>query len=417
MNLYLHFISFATNNKMKKLFFAASFLLLGLNVQAQDSTKVTTGANDSTLRAALLLDLTRQHSSNNEQITKQITELDQRLATIDKKIKEENNAQKKVESLVERVQILEKKEETVSENLVGTYDHNYKAAVINLVFMDRELKPLVLFNASREFFQGLADVSNPMNYAGYNDWFKTFKTYMDKTKSADANLLMLDNLLSLTGDLGKGIPLAGPVASSLIGGIGTFINSLGKKNKELRKQSQTMFELTAILSQFTHDRNLIETEWEQINKELDELQRLHNESLNKNLKILGIDRKDFDAAFANELDANKRFDYIKTLTDAIAKCVRQERKANPDKWKTTFYHQMQTVQSLKIRFGTLTFRIKENIAKYQDLIKKYQNSTSPELKIKMSELSLRLDKLNNAFDATFSPQAYIKSANQMYIVD
>jgi hypothetical protein len=30
---------------------------------------------------------------------------------------------------------------------------------------------------------------------------------------------------------------------------------------------------------------------------------------------------------------------------------------------------------------------------------------------------LRLEKLNNAFDATFSPQAYIKSANQMYIVD
>ena len=118
------------------------------------------------------------------------------------------------------MQLLEKKDETVNENIVGAYDHNYKSAVINLVFMDRELKPLVLFNASREFFQGLSDVSNPMNYSGYNDWFLKFKAYMDKTKSKDANLAVLDNLLSLTGGLSKGIPLAGPVATSLMSGIG-----------------------------------------------------------------------------------------------------------------------------------------------------------------------------------------------------
>jgi hypothetical protein len=401
---------------MKKIIFALLFAL-PLSMKAQDSSKVVNSSNDSLLRAALLLDLTRQHASNNQELTKQITELDQKLANIDKKIQSESNSQKKVESLVERVQLLEKKDETVSENVIGAYDHNYKSAVINLVFMDRELKPLVLFNASREFFQGLSDVSNPMNYSGYNDWFLKFKAYMDKTKSKDANLAVLDNLLSLTGGLSKGIPLAGPVATSLMSGIGGFITTFGKRDKAMREESEKMFQLTAVLSQFTHDRNLIESEWEQINKELDELQRLHNESLNKNLAILGITRKDFDSDFANELDANKRFDYIKALTVAIAKRVREERKANPDKWKTTFYHQMQIVQSLKVRFGTLTFRIKENIAKYQELIKKYQNSTLPEMKTKMSELSISLEKLNNAFDATFSPQAYIKSANQMYIVD
>lgn len=402
---------------MKKRLFTIAFMALCSLAQAQDTTKIATSSNDSTVRAALLVELTQQHQSANQALTKQITELDQKLATIDKKIQTENNAQKKVETLVERVQILEKKDSTLSENLVGAYEHNYKAAVINLVFMDRELKPLVLFNASREFFQGLSDVSNPMNYAGYNDWFKKFKAYLDKSKSTDANLAMLDNLLSLSGDLSKGLPLAGPVANSLMGGIASFISTFGKKEKEMRKESQAMLDLTAVLSQFTHDRNLIETEWEQINKELDELQRLHNEAIERNLSILRINRKDFDKDFANELDANKRFDYIKTLTTTISQRVREERKSNPDKWKTTFYHQMQTVQSLKIRFGTLTFRIKENIAKYQELIKKYQNSTLPEMKTKMTELNARLEKLNNAFDATFSPQAYIKSANQMYIVD
>lgn len=384
-------------------------------LQAQDS--LTAKSADSQIKDDILKNLTSEHIDKNEQLTKQIQEFDQRLVAIDQKIQKENSSQKKVESLVERVQILEKKDETVVENVIGTYEHNYKAAVINLIFMDRELKPLVLFKASKDFFQGLSDVSNPMTYAGYQDWFKKFKEYMDKNKNSEATLAMLSNVLSVTGDIGKSIPLAGPVANSLLSGINSFIGSINKKETAFRAESQKMFELTAYLSQFTHERDLIENEWDEINKELDELQQAHNESINKNLELLNITRDVFNKNFANEQDANKRYEYVKVITDSISMKVRTERKANPDKWKTTFYQQMQTVQALKTRFGTLTFRIKENINKYGALIERYKGTNSPEIKSKMAELQTKLQNLNNAFDATFSPQAYIKSATTMYIVE
>lgn len=375
------------------------------------------GVNDSTLQAVLLQDIKAQHNSVNDSITKKVTELDKRLVAIDSKLEKERDAQKRVEGLVERVQLLEKKDVTVHANMVSVYEHNYKSAVVNLVFMERELKPLVLFNASREFFESLTDVSNPMNYKGYNDWFGKFKSYMDKNKATDATLAVVDNLLKMSGDISKGIPLGGPLANTLLSSIGTFINSMSKKEKELREESMKMFELTAMLSQFTHERNLVETEWDKINKELDELQRLHQECLQQNFAILGIERKDFDQNFANEMDANKRFDYIKNITTMIADRVRVEKEKNPDKWKTTFYFQMQTVQSLKVRFGTLTFRMRENINKYQALITRYQNVSIGDIKDNMVKLGSKLDKLNSAFDATFNPQSYIQAANRMYIVD
>lgn len=378
---------------------------------------VKTGTTDSTLRANLLTELSQQHTNTNEQLTKQLSEFDKRIASIDQKIEKEQNAQKKIEVLVERVQILEKKENTVHENTLSVYNTNYQSAVINLLFMERELRPLILFNASREFFEGLTDVSNPLNYKGYNDWFAKFKTYIDKSKSGDVFLGVLDGLLTISGDMSKGLALVGPLANTLITGIGGFINSMSKKEQALRAESQKMFELTSLLSQFTHDRHLIETEWEQINKELDELQKLHLESLEAVFRLLKIEKKAFEADFANEQDANKRFEYIKSLTQIIGQRVRAEKTANPDRWKTAFYYQMQTIQSLKIRFGTLTFRIKENIGKYQQLITKYQKTGNPELKDNMDKLSGKLERLNTAFDATFNPQSYIQAANKMYIVD
>ena len=396
---------------MKTGFILGLFLLTTTCLLAQEVS------SDSQIKDDILKNLSSEQIAKNEILAKQLTELDQRLVAIDQKIQKESNSTKKVESLVERVQILEKKDVTVIENVISTYDHNYKAAIINLIFMDRELKPLILFKASKDFFASLSDISNPMTYAGYQQWFTKFKEYMDKNKNNDATLAMLSNVLSVTGDVGKSLPLAGPLANTLLSSINTFIGSIGKKETAFRTESQKMFELTAILSQFTHERDLIENEWDEINKELDELQQAHNESIDHNLTLLNIERPIFNHKFTNEQDANKRFEFVKVITDSISVKVKAEHKNNPDKWKTTFYQQMQTVQSLKVRFGTLTFRIKENINKYGALIERYKNINSPEVKTKMSELQVKLQNLNNAFDATFSPQAYIKSASTMYIVE
>jgi hypothetical protein len=76
---------------------------------------------------------------------------------------------------------------------------------------------------------------------------------------------------------------------------------------------------------------------------------------------------------------------------------------------------MVTVQNLKIRFGTLTFRILENLDKYKGLIKKYKQDEY--LKDKVDQLDLKLNLVRNSFESTFNPQDYIKASNEMYIVE
>jgi len=63
----------------------------------------------------------------------------------------------------------------------------------------------------------------------------------------------------------------------------------------------------------------------------------------------------------------------------------------------------------------LTFRILENLDKYEKLIQKYQND--PYLRDQMKNLKLKLDLVRNSFESTFNPQEYIKASNEMYIVE
>jgi hypothetical protein len=255
-----------------------------------------------------------------------------------------------------------------------------------------------------------------MNYPGFNDWFNGYKSYVDQNKRTEAKLMVVDRFMSLAGNFSKGIPLAGPLTSTLIDGVSLFVNSM-KRNDPRREQSMKMIELIALLSQFGHDMLEIENEWEAINKELAELQRIQNDCLQQNFQLLGIRSSDFERQFTRQMDANKRIEYVKEITKIVRERVKTEREKNPEKWKTVFHYQMQQVQSLKIRFGNLTFRIKENIEEYKTLITKYSNVGNADIASRMKDLQTKLERLNSSFDATFSPQSYIESATQMYIVD
>ena len=92
--------------------------------------------------------------------------------------------------------------------------------------------------------------------------------------------------------------------------------------------------------------------------------------------------------------------------------IQLERMEN---WKQDYYNQMVNVQNLKIRFGTLTFRIMENLDKYQALINKYKDDEF--LKTRVAELGLKLNMVRNSFESTFNPQEYIRASNEMYIVE
>jgi len=317
---------------------------------------------------------------------------------------------------LERVQILEEKQSELDKNVVSVYKYNYSSAVLNLASMEREIKPLNLFNSSREFYTTLDKVSNPMNYEGYTAWFKNFEKYIEDNKGSEAKLAALSNIMQVTGNLAEGTPFTGMFAGSLFDGIGLFINSLGRRDRELREKSLKMFKLTTLVSQFTHDKDLVETEWNAITKSLDELKEIQHHAMEENIvKILGINRSDFKKHFTDETDAKKRTQYILDISKIAEDKIAEEKNKNPENWKQDYYNQMVAVQNLKIRFGTITFRILENLDKYKLLINKYKNDEL--LKDHISQLDSKLISVRNSFESTFNPQDYIKASNEMYIVE
>ncbi|WP_299155196.1 hypothetical protein [uncultured Christiangramia sp.] len=398
---------------MHKRFFAALFIIFG-SISA--SAQLYSEDQSASVTEQVLKELNRERSLLSQNLEFRIKEIDTKITNLDESIRTSNSASEKVEKLLERVKFLEQRQEEIDKNTVSVYKYNYSSAVLNLASMEREIKPLSLFNSSREFYSTLDKVSNPMNYEGYQQWFGKFKGYIEEEKEDDAKLEALNHMLQVTGDLAKGTPFTGMFAGSLIDGISQFVGSLNRRDKEFREKSIKMLKLTTSISQFTHDKDLIETEWEGINKNLNELKELQQEAIEDNLvEILGISRNGFTEKFTNETDAKKRTQYILDISKIAENKIVEERKTNPENWKQEYHDQMLSVQNLKIRFGMLTFRILENLEKYEKLIAKYEND--PFLKDEMKNLRLKLDLVRNSFESTFNPQEYIRASNEMYIVE
>ena len=382
--------------------------------QITDENRLTD--DNKSVTALVLTELNRERSLQKENLDFRIKQIDAKLTNLDESIKNTNSSSEKIEKLVERVQILEEKQSELDKNAVSVYKYNYSSAVLNLASMEREIKPLNLFNSSREFYSTLDKVSNPMTYPGYEAWFKEFQKYIEDNKKDEARLAALSHILQVTGNLAEGTPFTGVFAGSLFDGIGIFINSLGRRDKDLREKSTSMFKLTTSVSQFTHDKDLIETEWKAITKSLDELKELQHRAMEENLVvILGIKRSDFKKNFTDETDAKKRTQYIIDISKIAEDKIAEVKNRNPENWKQEYYNQMVTVQNLKIRFGTLTFRILENLDKYKVLIDKYKQDEF--LKERVAQLELKLNLVRNSFETTFNPQDYIRASNEMYIVE
>ncbi len=381
--------------------------------QQQDSLAISI---ENSLKQSLLKSIELKTDSLNNNLGTKLSDLDMRIQMLDQSMEATTNERQLVDKLVERVKLIEDFQQAEKESELNIYKGNYQSAIINLVSMERELKPLILFNTAREFFTTLNNIGNPTQYPGFNDWYKGFQSYVKENEKSNATLGVVSNLMNLTGSLSAGTPIFGTFSQTLFMGMSTYVDNLGsnKKTQDLRDRSQKMFELVTEIGQFTNDKDLVETEWEAINVELEELKSLYESNLEKNLGILGINRAEFDRRFTLENDANRRYQYLNELTETISRKVTEEKNQNPKNWKNTFYYEMSEIQSLKIRFGTITFRISENIGKYNDLIVKYKNSQY--MGNRIVELETKLLSLQNSFDKTFSPLDYINSATKMYKV-
>ncbi|HEX9514050.1 MAG TPA: hypothetical protein VF939_26345 [Puia sp.] len=379
--------------------------------QTADSSLST----DKNIRNKVLSDIQDNLDRKTKNIDQTLTKLDHKVDSLDIEIAASRDAREKADKLLQRVQALEKKQAAIEENELYVYQANYQSAIINLVSMDKEIKPLLLFNSTKSFFSTLTETADPMKYPGYQEWYKKFYEYIEKQKDKEPSLNVLHDMIQLTGNLSSGVPITGPVFQALCLGINSYIASLGARKKELRDQSQKMFLLTAKLSQFDYDKDLVEQQWDIVTKELEKLQIHYDTILNQNLSLLRIAEGAYLQRFSRENDAEKRYQFLTELRKTASGLIADRKAADVKSWKQPIYYELMDVQSLKLRFGEITFDIRGIISKYDELIHKYRND--PEIGFKVQALEIKLNALSDTFDGAFEPTEYINSATRMYLVN
>jgi hypothetical protein len=393
------------------LILSAFCYLQGSLAQAPD----TTLSNDKNIRNKVLSDIQDNLDKKTQNIDQTLSKLDHKVDSLDLEIAASRDARDKADKLLLRVQALEKKQEAVEQNELYVYQANYQSAIINLVSMDKEIKPLVLFNAAKSFFTTLNETADPMKYPGYQDWYKRFYAYIEKEKDHDPALDVLHDMVTVTGNITNATPIAGPVFQAFFIGINSYIGQLSARRKDEREMSQKMFLLTAKLSQFDYDKDLIEQQWEIVTKELEKMQIHYDTILNQNLALLKVTPGEYARRYSKETDADKRYEFLTELRKNASALVTDRRSADVKAWKQPIYYELMDVQSLKLRFGDLTFDIRGILAKYSELVTKYHSD--PEIGLKVQELEVKLNALDDTFDQAFDPTEYINSATRMYLVN
>ena len=375
---------------------------------------IDTTLTEKTVREKILNDIQQNLDRKNHVVDSTIIRLDSRVGKLDSVLKMNGNPRERIDRLVERVQVLEEKQKAIEQNEINVYEANYQSAVINLVSMDREIKPLLLFHATKDFFNALTETSNPMNYDGYRVAFAHFKEYVDKVKDESATQKAIADLVGATGNVSFGIPIVGAYSQLLFTGMADYINSVGKKKRDLKEEGEKMFAITTTLSQFTTDKNLIENEWEGITGSLEEMQVYYDSALSKNLRMMKIDRSEVTNEFTKQSDANRRYLYLTTLRQKAADYVLAMKQKNPKDWKENIYYQLMDVQSIKVRYGDITYRILNHINKYNTLLAHYK--TNKQIGSHIANLDEKLSQLKSTFDDAFEPSSYMHAATQMYKV-
>lgn len=340
--------------------------------------------------------------------------LDVRTGILDKAITEAKDVSSEANKLRERLQYIEQKQSAIEDAETAIYLANYQSAIINLVSMEREIKPLTLFQSTRDFGSALASAANPMEYPGYRQWYSKFYEYVEKQKAKEPILGVLSHMVTLTGDITKTFTFSGPVTEPLFSGINSFIQSLGGSKKELREESQKMFLITASLAQWNHEKEVIEKEWLTITTELELLQKQYEHVLAANMNMIGLNQSAFNQKFCKENDAHKRFSYLSDLKETCAVFVVSEKTKSPKQWKEKIYFQMMDIQTLKVRFGSITSQMRANIERYHAIIIRYK--TDPYIGSRIATLEPKLREMTDTFDRSFEPADYLASAARMYRV-
>ncbi|MDB4539113.1 hypothetical protein N9231_01735 [Saprospiraceae bacterium] len=350
--------------------------------------------------------ISKQRDSLKSIFNKEVEILEKQITKLDTELKEQLTPKEEITKLrnrISKVEAIQKKKDELSK---GILIENYNSAILNILRLEKDIKPLELLNASREFHTSLEKVSNPLEYQEFKNWLTNFRNFLEKNKSKDVIIEMVSNLINPKGELNKTQASIFFSNSLIVLGIEKFIKNLGKKRIHLKNKSQKMLQLLIILNKFDHDKSRIFYAFEELNRELEALKKLRKQTLDEIIQTTDLKRHLMEENYLNQTNEKKVYAYWGRVQDHIF-TIKEKLQ------KDEVTHQMNTVQSLKIRFGELMFKYLENLDQYDRISKKYRDFNL----IDFSELDANYKNLRSTFRDNFPAQKYINDAIRMYSVD
>lgn len=341
------------------------------------------------------------------------------IKTLQNRLSESKNTQVRVATLDELQQKLDDRLKALENASKRKANYNGQLALIELLSVQRDLQPAQLFSSSQTFFTQLGGVSNLQNYPSFVTWKTEYDKWYEEKGKEDQMTQLVNSAIGLIGDVSNKVPLYGSIVQTVTSGIGTLVSAFGNKHKELKNKTPEMLRLLSSTSQFENQKAIIDHEWQQINKELSQLQAENDKLLRDQLAYYGIDYTQYESEYLNATLETER-DRFKskcrtTLNNKLTSLDKDESTAN--KWLGQVETYMYKVQSLRIRFGNLTNKMLSNIDRYEQLIQIFSDKTKfpQELTIKIEGLGRTLSSVNKNFSSTFKPEKYIEDSAVMYI--
>lgn len=340
---------------------------------------------------------------------KKTDELNKRIDEIDKLSALSKNAIDNVVKLTQQLEILAKKQQALEQTELGIYQANYQSAVANLITIQKDINPQFLSKKIKDFLVSLSDIANPAKYTSYKKWNDIFKIYVEEHKEKDATFTLLSSLAATDSLNTEFIP------APFYTGITYYINDLPNRKKELKAESQNIFMLDLKIAHFTHDKQQLVNNWLSILTDLEDLQKVYDNVINRNLSMLALSEIEFKNALSNVVDINQKTDFAASVAVKAAAYIASQKNTNPTDWKQSTYYQMMDVQNLRIKYGNLAYTIYQHIKNYKTLALKYKTDT--QMGTKATSLETQLDDISAVFDKAFVPADYINATTRMYKIN
>lgn len=320
---------------------------------------------------------------------------------------------RRIDSLQKEIAYLKSIDSIKKAIEITTWISNYQTAVTELYGIHDKKENLDMLISTERFYSEMNEAANPMEYAGYSEWYQKFKKYVKNNEKDDIRMEYTLKLMDHTKDFAMGIPVSGPAIATILDGINVFIRSLRSRDREMREESKILFKTTMELAQFNQDKERIDLESQKIEESLDEFGKEYLVLLTKVVKKYDT-WEIFESKCLNSQSEYQQEKYMtETFHSSVNQNIRKQIEDKPFDWKTELYFDMQDIQEMRITFGRLLLRKSENIKQYGELIKKYKNEGDITA-TKMGNIYDSYQPYQVKFDKTYNGRAYIENSENMY---